>query len=721
MSSSAKAQIDKVVNLYKKVFLIPSLASARISPANDNTIRVSCALSQPVLETNSKVKLALEFAFNSELQRIFESSVLNVSGLLTAHSEDGKLKAVLEDVPKDGKSRQFIKILSGPRILKTYDLSAHDVHGDVYTDATFGAFHFSPDNKKLLYVAEKKLPKCESFYKQKPKPKKPKSKDEEEESSRGTEYVYKPDWGEQLVGKHLSVVVILNTEDDSITPLTTIPDDCFPSQVLWAPNGEDIFGVAYTLNKIRLGLYACTNREACIFHLKGSEFNRITAKGLYCTSPRMSPDKKNLIWLEREVGPAHNNVKRLMCLKLNGANEPDVLVDLVKTNVIIANNKKFYGLYNGALPKRCWSDDSKYIFLSTPQRSTVKSYIVNLETKGMTEIESSDGSSLMIADVKLGVVAFHKMSLIQPSQLLIGKFESTGPSIEKFVQVLTTDESFGENNLTYEHNEYVYDTDEPVKEFNFTYFGKKDAPAQSMPLLAVAHGGPHGSYSNLFLESYALFALLGFGIVHINYRGSTGMGGDNVEYLLGKVGEVDVRDCMTAIDMTLQKYPWLDPKRVSVFGGSHGGFLGAQLTGQYPDRFNAAVLLNPVIDIVGMYTSTDIPDWSRAESGLPFLEKIPYDASDDDYYKILEKMMKHSPIVHVKKVKAPTLLQLGSKDLRVPMSQGKLWYHNLITNNVVAKLAVYEDNHSLRKDEVALDSVINSALWLLEHNGITLE
>ncbi|XP_023247795.1 acylamino-acid-releasing enzyme-like, partial [Copidosoma floridanum] len=201
--------------------------------------------------------------------------------LLTAHSEDGKLKAVLEDVPKDGKSRQFIKILSGPRILKTYDLSAHDVHGDVYTDATFGAFHFSPDNKKLLYVAEKKLPKCESFYKQKPKPKKPKSKDEEEESSRGTEYVYKPDWGEQLVGKHLSVVVILNTEDDSITPLTTIPDDCFPSQVLWAPNGEDIFGVAYTLNKIRLGLYACTNREACIFHLKGSEFNRITAKGLF--------------------------------------------------------------------------------------------------------------------------------------------------------------------------------------------------------------------------------------------------------------------------------------------------------------------------------------------------------------------------------------------------------------------------------------------------------
>lgn len=62
------------------------------------------------------------------------------------------------------------------------------------------------------------------------------------------------------------------------------------------------------------------------------------------------------------------------------------------------------------------------------------------------------------------------------------------------------------------------------------------------------------------------------------------MGGDNVDFLLGKVGEIDVLDCITAVDLALQKYPWIDPKKVNVYGGSHGGFLGAHLSGQYPVR-----------------------------------------------------------------------------------------------------------------------------------------
>lgn len=55
-----------------------------------------------------------------------------------------------------------------------------------------------------------------------------------------------------------------------------------------------------------------------------------------------------------------------------------MLIDVVRKEVEIANNKKFYGLYNQSLPKRCWSDDSNYAFLSTPQRSNIRSYIINL-------------------------------------------------------------------------------------------------------------------------------------------------------------------------------------------------------------------------------------------------------------------------------------------------------------------------------------------------------
>lgn len=49
------------------------------------------------------------------------------------------------------------------------------------------------------------------------------------------------------------------------------------------------------------------------------------------------------------------------------------------------------------------------------------------------------------------------------------------------------------------------------------------------------------------------------------------------------------------------------------------------------------------------------------------------------------KMFKCSPIIHVNNVKAPTLLCIGSNDLRVPSSQGKLWFQRLKANDVKTK------------------------------------
>lgn len=54
----------------------------------------------------------------------------------------------------------------------------------------------------------------------------------------------------------------------------------------------------------------------------------------------------------------------------------------------------------------------------------------------------------------------------------------------------------------------------------------------------------------------------------------------------------------------------------------------------------------------------------------------------------LLKMREVSPIQHAHKVKAPTLLQIGSKDLRVPPSQGLEFYHRLKANGVTTRYAI---------------------------------
>lgn len=95
----------------------------------------------------------------------------------------------------------------------------------------------------------------------------------------------------------------------------------------------------------------------------------------------------------------------------------------------------------------------------------------------------------------------------------------------------------------------------------------------------------------------------------MNFRGSIGAGQNSVDSLLGKVGEVDVSDCMVALRAAFKKFPWIDVDRVALVGGSHGGFLVTHLSGQHPDAFKAVVARNPVIDVASMSITSDIPDW----------------------------------------------------------------------------------------------------------------
>lgn len=56
---------------------------------------------------------------------------------------------------------------------------------------------------------------------------------------------------------------------------------------------------------------------------------------------------------------------------------------------------------------------------------------------------------------------------------------------------------------------------------------------------------------------------------------------------------------------------------------------------------------------------------------------IPAAKNVDDFHKLFDA----SPISHASKVKAATLLLLGTEDLRVPMSQGMNFYRALKAYN----------------------------------------
>jgi len=232
-----------------------------------------------------------------------------------------------------------------------------------------------------------------------------------------------------------------------------------------------------------------------------------------------------------------------------------------------------------------------------------------------------------------------------------------------------------------------------------------------VPLVVVPHGGPHGCSTTAFIPGFALLATR-YAVLLPNYRGSTGFGQGPLTSLLGHIGRMDVDDVMTCTRVALDRYgdSRIDSARIGICGGSHGGFLTAHCTSQYPDFFKAAVMRNPVTNIASMVTSTDIPDWCHAEClGSTLDNGIHYRGPTQVELNV---MYEKSPIGLISEVRTPTLIALGLKDLRVPPSQGQEWYYTLRSRGVPTELLIYpEDNHSLAGAATEADHWIRIMEW----------
>ena len=193
-----------------------------------------------------------------------------------------------------------------------------------------------------------------------------------------------------------------------------------------------------------------------------------------------------------------------------------------------------------------------------------------------------------------------------------------------------------------------------------------------------------------------------------------------------------MQDVKDAIDQVCQ-LDEVDENRVVVAGGSHGGFITGHLIGQFPGRFKAAVMRNPVTNIASMVSGSDIPDWCIAEACGS--EQPDGQPGDDGIWQgegmkeagacmteeKLLKMHRASPMAHIHNVVTPTIVVLGLKDRRVPNYQGKEFYYHLKARQVPCEIFAYEDPHAITQVHFAYDAWMHISLFLERHVGGTFE
>jgi dipeptidyl aminopeptidase/acylaminoacyl peptidase len=181
--------------------------------------------------------------------------------------------------------------------------------------------------------------------------------------------------------------------------------------------------------------------------------------------------------------------------------------------------------------------------------------------------------------------------------------------------------------------------------------------AAPYPTLFRPHGGPTGQDFDMWNDRDAGFVDAGYAVVKVNYRGSTGYGAAWRDALHERLGFIELED-LGAVRAHLESAGVVDPARVSILGGSWGGYLTLMALGTEPDRWRSGGAMVPLADY---FTSAeDAPSFMvDYDAGLMGgrIEDIP------DFYRAA------SPITYVDAVTAPLFVTAGENDPRCPVRQ----------------------------------------------------
>jgi dipeptidyl aminopeptidase/acylaminoacyl peptidase len=331
-----------------------------------------------------------------------------------------------------------------------------------------------------------------------------------------------------------------------------------------------------------------------------------------------------------------------------------------------------------------WSADGKTIYTSADNVGNHSLFAVDVATGNVkTLVDKGTNSSPQIAGDRL---VFMRDTLRMPAELFTVKPDGSDlRQITHFNADRLKKIQFGD-----------------YEQFSFkgakgaTVYGYVMKPAGfkggKVPVAFLIHGGPQGSFGDHWHYRWnpQAYAGRGYGVVFIDFHGSTGYGQAFTDSISGDWGGAPFEDLMLGLDAALAKYPWLDGKRMAALGASYGGYMINWINGK-TDRFKALVCHNGNLDERMAYYDTEelwFPEW---EHGIPWQKP--------------EAFQKHNPIELVKNWKTPTLVVHGALDYRVVDTQGMSTFTALQRKGVPSRFLYFPDeNHWVLKPQ-------NSKLW----------
>jgi len=218
------------------------------------------------------------------------------------------------------------------------------------------------------------------------------------------------------------------------------------------------------------------------------------------------------------------------------------------------------------------------------------------------------------------------------------------------------------------------------------------------PIAFLVHGGPQGSFGNMFHYRWnaQLWAAQGYGVVMVDFHGSTGYGQEFTHSISRDWGGKPLEDLQKGLDFIVKDQPWLDRDNACALGASYGGYMMNWIAGNWSDGFNCLINHAGLYDMPSFYQSTEELWFPEYDMGGSSWGK----EAGKDKGKISIDYTKFNPAAYVNNWKTPMLVIQGELDYRVPYAQSLGAFTTLQRKGIDSRLVMFPDeDHHIRKPD----------------------
>ncbi len=454
----------------------------------------------------------------------------------------------------------------------------------------------------------------------------------------------------------------------------------------WSKDGASIF---FSSNLNENWEYETRNSEIYKLQISNGKTTALTNRKGPDNGLTVSPNGKYIAYLGYDDKVQTYQVNKIYLMNVDGSNKR-----AIKTNL------------DRGKSNLTWSADSKGLFFQYDHHGNTKIGYTSLSGKTALVANNLGGTAIgrpygggSYSVSKAGKIAFTHTTPYHPSEVAIVQ---KGDKKETIVSRLNNDLLDYRNLGAVEELWYTSTIDGNkiqgwiVKPPNF------DA-SKKYPLLVENHGGPISNYGDRFSPEIQLLAAAGYVVFYPNPRGSTSYGEKFGNLLFNNYPGNDYDDVMDGVDAVIGK-GYINPQELYVTGGSAGGIMTAWMIGKN-NRFKAAAVVKPVMNWISKTLVAD---------NYFYYADYRYPGQP---WENFENYWKFSPLSLVGNIQTPTLVMVGTADMRTPLSEAKQLYGALKIRKIeTALVEIPGSYHNISNRPSQLITKIDHILaWFEKH------